>query len=423
MKKISPYIIQHIELEEPVTELSFPLLHEAGYYCFFWWRDIPLGHLFVDTNQKPDSHELRKRILTAIHPTIDFYIARQELRSVYRKAFLNANQPLFEKVMNNIFSAYLPVSIPEVVDISVIICTRDRSEDLDLCLQSLFKQVCRPKEIIVVDNAPSNDATKKVVARYNHVIYCAEPRPGLSIARNTGVRHAGCPIIAWTDDDVTVHPLWAYRIWEAFQVSEIVAVTGLVIAAQLDTESQQIFERFWPFNRGYRDKVFDTVFFEAGLQSGPPVWNIGAGANMAFRKSIFDELGYFDERLGAGASGCNEDSEMWFRILAKGYFIHYTPRAVVFHKHREQMAGLKKQLFSYMKGFITAALIQQSHYKRANYRRHIFRFLPKYYIHLFMKGFPGYRSRYQTLLTELSGVIAGFSYYRKCKKKLPQTNS
>jgi GT2 family glycosyltransferase len=79
---------------------------------------------------------------------------------------------------------------------------------------------------------------------------------------------------------------------------------------------------------------------------------------MAFRKTVFEKAGLFDERLDAGAAGCNGDSEMWFRILACGGQIVYDPLPVVYHRHRTDMKQFKRQIFNYMRGFTAAALIQ-----------------------------------------------------------------
>ena len=134
---------------------------------------------------------------------------------------------------------------------------------------------------------------------------------------------------------------------------------------------------------------------------------------MAFRKSVFEEAGLFDERLGAGASGCSEDSEMWYRILTKGYSIRYNPRAVVYHEHRQSLEALHKQLFSYMKGFAVAVLIQQEQQPQARYKHHLFKVLPKYYLTLARRGFPRYRFRYRTVGTEIKGLISGLFFYLK----------
>jgi glycosyltransferase involved in cell wall biosynthesis len=281
----------------------------------------------------------------------------------------------------------------------------------------LGKLSCVPEEIVVVDNASKDNSTKEVVEKFPGVKYIKEPRAGLDIARNTGILNSSFSIVAFVDDDVLVHPLWVYRTWETFQDSSIAAMTGLVIASKLDTEAQMIFERHWSFNRGYVDKVYNSDFFKKTLSQGPPVWEIGAGANMGFRKSIFEEVGLFDELLDVGAAGCNGDSEMWFRILSHGHSIHYNPRAIVHHEHRKDMEGLKKQIFSYMRGYTTAALIQQQQHQDAGYKRKIFKEFPVYYLQLIKRGFPKYPFRFQTLGAEITGVLSGLVFYYKNKKQ------
>ena len=66
-------------------------------------------------------------------------------------------------------------------------------------------------------------------------------------------------------------------------------MTGLVLPAELRTDAQVLFESHWSFNRGYRARTFDTAFFETGDRRMAPVWDIGAGVNMAFRRDVFDE--------------------------------------------------------------------------------------------------------------------------------------
>jgi hypothetical protein len=59
-------------------------------------------------------------------------------------------------------------------------------------------------ELVIVDNAPDNNSTQQLVQKYPDVVYVRENRKGLDIARNTGARTASCPVVAYTDDDVTV---------------------------------------------------------------------------------------------------------------------------------------------------------------------------------------------------------------------------
>jgi GT2 family glycosyltransferase len=91
---------------------------------------------------------------------------------------------------------------------------------------------------------------------------------------------------------------------------------------------------------------------------GMPVWDIGAGANMAVRRRAFELVGPFDVRLGAGAAGCSEDTELWYRLLAEGWKCRYEPTAVVFHHHRSETTALEEQAFHYLRGHTAALWVQ-----------------------------------------------------------------
>lgn len=414
MPIIAPYLIDHLQLEDQNAEINFPNIDESGYYFVFWWKQIPLGHLYIEKNERLSKDQLQHKILSAIKPTIDFYLQKDNLTISYEQQFLDKN-PSFLEVMEAVFSPYILTIFPDKVNVSVVICTRNRSKSLELCLDSLHKQSSMPEEIIVVDNAPTDDSTKVVVEQYPKVTYCKEARPGLDIARNSGAKKSKCAIVAYTDDDVQVHQHWAYRVWEAFNNKNIQAITGLVISSSLDTESQQIFEKHWGFNKGYQDIFFKKNFVNSGF--APKVWEIGAGANMAFRKQVLEDVDFFDERLDVGAAGCSGDSEIWYRILAAGYTIKYTPRAVVFHEHRKQMGDLHKQVFSYMRGHAASVLIQNVQNKNDGYKKYLYYYLPKYYMHLLRQGFPNYPFRYQTLFSEIKGITSGIKFYNRNKIK------
>ena len=69
-------------------------------------------------------------------------------------------------------------------------------------------------------------------------------------------------------------------------------------------------------------------------------------------------VGGFDERLGAGAAGCSEDSELWYRLLAAGHTVPYEPAAVVFHHHRSDVEAVRRQAAAYLEGHVAALFIQ-----------------------------------------------------------------
>lgn len=246
---------------------------------------------------------------------------------------------------------------PQTRTVSMIICTRDRPWSLARMLSSITRQTRRPDEVIVVDNASIGSETRQVCEGAG-VRYVREDRAGLDIARNTGWLAASGDIVAYTDDDTELHPGWLDHLVRPFTDSAVDAATGLVLPAALDTQAQWIFERYWSFGRGYRRTSFGNEFLARYRNDGGHCWQIGAGANMAFRRSLADRIGQFDERLDVGAAGCSGDSEYWHRILSSGGRCVYTPQAIVFHHHRADMDGLASQLFHYMRGHSAALLVQ-----------------------------------------------------------------
>src|SRR5690606_10253863 len=98
--------------------------------------------------------------------------------------------------------------------ISVVVCTRDRPQELRACLVALGKIDYPDYEVIVVDNA-SETAETSAIVEAARLRYVREDRPGLDWARNRGWRLARYDIIAFTDDDVLVDPMWLRGIARA----------------------------------------------------------------------------------------------------------------------------------------------------------------------------------------------------------------
>ena len=410
MESFKPYQCIHLNLAIQQTWLE-PLRYDQGYYTVLWWNEIPIGHLFVKPGEELPPPAFEKRVTHAASWALQHYTGNTSARAHTLYDLRNTFGKIFADQEN----------IPAIYDVSVVICTKDRADSLRQCLNSLTSLQHKPAEIIVVDNASADDRTRETTLAFPQVNYIREDRAGLDIARNTGARAATASIVLYTDDDTVIHSQWIAQVYRTFNDPSIAAMTGLVLAAELNTEAQWIFERYWPFNRGFIDKRYDQSFFAATRSNGVPVWTIGAGANMAFRKSIFATTGYFDERLDVGAAGCNGDSEMWYRVLAAGYSIQYNPRAVVYHQHRETLSALKRQIFYYMRGFAAAILVQHQRFGHRGNLLHLFVALPKYYTWLLLRGFPLYRARYTTIFRELHGIFSGLIFYLK-NRNTPSNN-
>ncbi len=234
--------------------------------------------------------------------------------------------------------------------ISVVICTRDRTDLLKGALEAILALDYPNREIIVIDNAPSNTSTAELVARLP-VRYVKEERPGLDWARNRGIAEASHEIIAFTDDDVRPDRGWLRGMAAGFVDPTIMAVSGLVAPAELETEAQIQYEF------GYGGMLQYLHCFKvdgSNLTAQKLLWAsaYGVGANMAFRRQVFEAVGNFDPALDVGTPTRGAgDIEMFHRILAKGYSTFYEPTAFVWHVHRRSGDALSRQLRDNGRGF------------------------------------------------------------------------
>ena len=243
--------------------------------------------------------------------------------------------------------------------VSLIVPTCGRASDLRRCLESLVRQRTRHRlEVIVVDNRPSSGIAPAVVHEFASVRLVIEHRPGLSYARNTGIRYATGSIIVAVDDDVVAPEGWIEKLLAPFTRAEVMAVTGHVLPLELETKAQCAFEAYGGLGKGFTRVEADGWWFRSH-RSAVPTWRLGATANAAFRASIFamPEIGLLDEALGAGTpTGCSEDTYLFYRILKAGHTIVYEPSAYVWHRHRASMSALRAQIYAYSKGHVAYQL-------------------------------------------------------------------
>jgi glycosyltransferase involved in cell wall biosynthesis len=238
--------------------------------------------------------------------------------------------------------------------ITIIVCTRDRTEGLRECLRTLQQVAYDPIEIIVVDNAPSGNAAQEAVTALSRddsrIRYTCESRPGLSRARNHGLVHARHDIVAFTDDDALVDSGWPSAVAAGFATDpEAMCVTGLVACRSLDTGSQRYFDSRYSWGEAFEPRRYDLSAHRHPSRLYPFSAGIfGTGANFAVRRSAMAGLGGFDPLLGAGSLGRGgEDLDMFLRVILAGGRICYMPSALVWHYHRADIKALSDQIYSY----------------------------------------------------------------------------
>ena len=211
--------------------------------------------------------------------------------------------------------------------VSIIICTRNRVHSLVQTLDSVGRCELPPDlqaDFLVVDNG-STDDTANVVrdARLPNglaVEYLLESDPGLSRARNAGLRRAQGDFYLFTDDDVRVPPNWIGGMCKLLLAGEADAVAGGVhFPPEYEPKlSQEPFRS----RRGWLATTERTDPQDPGCL---------VGANMAFSRRVLEAAGEFDPELGAGALGFCEETLFAFQIMAAGLRIRTAFEVSVAH--------------------------------------------------------------------------------------------
>jgi O-antigen biosynthesis protein len=225
---------------------------------------------------------------------------------------------------------------------SVVVPTRLRSRCLDQCLHAVRRQTLEPAQIVVVDNS-AGDASTEAVARAYGCIYAVMPRRGLSVARNIGAELArSAELVLFLDDDATADIQWGRTIAERFSRAEkIGVVTGSVhppnnlsdfgrLAVAIGTS---VFRPVGPLVL-HPDATGDR---ELALFGGA-----GIGANMGFKRILFDQGFRFNERADRGAvvEGGGEHLA-FFDALQMGFQVAHEPAAIVTHPVPEDIDTIR----------------------------------------------------------------------------------
>lgn len=328
------YKLVDIELSEPLAPIELAS-QQNGVGLVARWQDRLIGFEMIALPAASVLSAERLRFLADERFAGPILIAKME-----------------EELRRRRFAAETPLP-----SLSIAICTKDRAKRLSRLLASLdlirWKSEFQSVEIVVVDNASVDSATREAVEGFRDVRYVFEPKAGLDFARNAALRAATGNLIAYLDDDVVVDRNWLAGLAKACSDNPGAGgFTGLVLPFRLDTEAQICFEQRGGFGRGFVRNEFNNTRFGNPLH---PVGSgiLGAGCNMAFDRALLIELGSFDEALDTGSPlPGGGDLDIFYRVLRSGRPMIYEPEYTVYHEHRETIEQLSRQYWTWGLGMM-----------------------------------------------------------------------
>jgi GT2 family glycosyltransferase len=205
---------------------------------------------------------------------------------------------------------------------SLIICSRNRPDLLFDTVISVLQGNEVPTELVIIDQSqvPHERLAQWRTERSCDVRYVRSSSVGLSRARNEGISAARYDLVVIIDDDMFVDPRWFGVFTRALaDAGPRTVVTGRVLATAPEVR------------RGFAPTLATRA--RPAVYQGRIGTEVLAGGHMAAYRSTFEEVGTFDERLGAGSRfPAADDNDLGFRLLEAGYRIAYVPEAVVYHR-------------------------------------------------------------------------------------------
>ena len=238
-------------------------------------------------------------------------------------------------------------------DVSILVPFFNSERHLAACIESLLGQedVGGSFEILLIDNG-SQDASPKIVERYldhDAVTLLEESTPGAYAARNTGIRHARAPLLAFTDADCIADPDWLRSLRQGMEDAEVAILLG---HCRYPDDASQALRLLGAYENAKTEYV---------LHCCEPAHHFAYANNMAVRASVFEEIGLFKEWRRAG------DSELVHRLAARrpGLRTAYRPSMRITHmefrsaRERARRLSLYTQTNSKIEGFRELGLGQR----------------------------------------------------------------
>ncbi|WP_235299346.1 glycosyltransferase family 2 protein [Portibacter marinus] len=220
---------------------------------------------------------------------------------------------------------------------SIIVCTRNRSEILEICLNELYQYYPDKQsdfEILVIDNG-SVDNTRSVIDHFNQIKYYFEGTVGLSAARNRGIKEANSEWIIFLDDDCKIDSKFYIEIRKIADLQIYEAFTGIFKPWYRQRKPDWIPDSFG------RKKIFATEIQDLGR-------DYVSGGIMGFKKNLFNQTGLFPLHLGMKDSkiGYGEETYIIEKLKNLKVRIGINPNLIIYHLVRSEKLTLQWHLRS-----------------------------------------------------------------------------
>ena len=217
--------------------------------------------------------------------------------------------------------------------ISVIVLTYNRARLLNNCLDSLVKQKF-PKtnyEIIVIDDG-STDNTSTLVNNYD-VKYVKQKHAGVSATRNNGLKHAKGDVLCFVADDYILPKNYLSTINAFFKKNKSIDVVSFNICAQGNNLYSKINDLH------YKTRLRGTINITNKHKN--EINNIlPASGAAAFKKTVFEDLGMFDEQFF-----CLEDLDFAIRMKFENIKHEYNSTKILRVNNKTLIPSLKEQFY------------------------------------------------------------------------------
>ena len=213
--------------------------------------------------------------------------------------------------------------------VSVLIPNWNGARLLPLCLRALQAQTFRDFEIVVVDNASTDDSLTLLTRDFPDVRVCAlDANRFFAGAVNHGIRATTSEIVVLLNNDTEAEATWLEKLIRALDANPRAGMAATKLRlfderAKLHSAGDFYRADGVPGNRGVWE--IDNGQYD-GAQNPPPLFGACGGA-CAYRRAMLDDIGLLDEDLEFNC----EDVDLNWRARLAGYDCAFAPRAIVYH--------------------------------------------------------------------------------------------